>query len=175
MYPPNLTWGPPKRHHLVIYLHVKLSEPWTAEKISHHIKLQPDETDMCVWLSRTYARLVSQVQEVGSAWENVIKNKNDDIVKPSDTLIESSDTVIEHSNSAIESSDIVIEHSNSAIEPGNTAIEPGDTAIEPSDKIYSQARDNRSFSNISSCSKSKLTIINSNCCNQEKRQNSLIK
>lgn len=63
VYPPHLTWGSPKRHHLVVYLHVRLCEPWTAEQVSAHVRLQVEETDMCVWLPHDVTQCVANVFE----------------------------------------------------------------------------------------------------------------
>nr|XP_039252653.1 nucleoside diphosphate-linked moiety X motif 17-like [Styela clava] len=47
-FPPMRHLGLPKRHHIVVYLHFKLSE--TAANISEKIQLETKEVDACTWL-----------------------------------------------------------------------------------------------------------------------------
>jgi 8-oxo-dGTP pyrophosphatase MutT (NUDIX family) len=49
VYPPFLERGPPKRHHVVVYFHLRLIE--THQVLDEKIVLDPEEVDACAWLS----------------------------------------------------------------------------------------------------------------------------
>ncbi|XP_045583736.1 nucleoside diphosphate-linked moiety X motif 17 isoform X1 [Procambarus clarkii] len=49
VYPPLLELGQPKRHHVVIYLHITLQR--TSEELQKQFKLCPEEVDAAVWMS----------------------------------------------------------------------------------------------------------------------------
>ncbi|XP_068228859.1 nucleoside diphosphate-linked moiety X motif 17-like [Palaemon carinicauda] len=49
VYPPILAMGPPKRHHIVVYLHIITSH--SAKDLTSCLKLCPEEVDAAVWLS----------------------------------------------------------------------------------------------------------------------------
>ncbi|XP_060072146.1 nucleoside diphosphate-linked moiety X motif 17-like [Ylistrum balloti] len=52
VFPPKLTLGLPKRHHVVVYLYGKLNSDLTSDVLSERIRLQPEEAEACVWLDR---------------------------------------------------------------------------------------------------------------------------
>ncbi|KAG7158310.1 nucleoside diphosphate-linked moiety X motif 17-like [Homarus americanus] len=49
VFPPLLQMGQPKRHHIVVYLHVILHR--SSEQLKSQFKLCPEEVDAAVWLS----------------------------------------------------------------------------------------------------------------------------
>lgn len=49
VYPPILAMGHPKRHHIVVYLHIITSH--SAKDLISCLKLSPEEVDAAVWLS----------------------------------------------------------------------------------------------------------------------------
>ncbi|XP_041372286.1 nucleoside diphosphate-linked moiety X motif 17-like [Gigantopelta aegis] len=52
VYPPKLSHGPPKRHHVVVYLHGKLMTAVTAETLKKKLKMDPSEVEACAWFDR---------------------------------------------------------------------------------------------------------------------------
>ncbi|XP_071107220.1 nucleoside diphosphate-linked moiety X motif 17-like [Haliotis cracherodii] len=52
VYPPKLSHGLPKRHHMVVYLYGKLISDLTSDKLTSQLKMQPEEVDACTWLDR---------------------------------------------------------------------------------------------------------------------------
>ncbi len=52
VYPPKLSAGSPRRHHAVIYVHVKLEQPYTAEHTTSLLKPDPREVMAFTWLNR---------------------------------------------------------------------------------------------------------------------------
>ena len=52
MFPPKLSVGPPKRHHIVVYFHARLVNGLTASMLEDHINFDPGEVDACAWLDR---------------------------------------------------------------------------------------------------------------------------
>ncbi|XP_021368424.1 nucleoside diphosphate-linked moiety X motif 17-like isoform X2 [Mizuhopecten yessoensis] len=52
VFPPKLTLGLPKRHHVVVYLYGKLTSDLTSDVLTESIQLQPEEAEACVWLDR---------------------------------------------------------------------------------------------------------------------------
>ena len=63
MYPPKLTLGPPKRHHVVIYLHAKLHRDYTAEKLTAKVKVDPVEVGACAWFDLEKIKAIVSVVE----------------------------------------------------------------------------------------------------------------
>ena len=51
-YPPTLSLGLPIRHHIVVYFHAKLKEPFTADRLQSELRLDPEEVGASVWLER---------------------------------------------------------------------------------------------------------------------------
>jgi len=49
-YPPLITLGEPRNHHVVLYFHSKSSETW--KQLQARIKLDPKEVQASTWLSR---------------------------------------------------------------------------------------------------------------------------
>lgn len=49
VYPPALGMGQPKRHHVVVYLHITLSK--ASEQLNNEFKLCPEEVNAAAWLS----------------------------------------------------------------------------------------------------------------------------
>lgn len=60
-FPPMRHIGLPKRHHIVVYLHHKLSE--TAASISKRIQLETNEVDACTWLCSCVAEGIVATDE----------------------------------------------------------------------------------------------------------------
>ncbi|XP_027228660.2 nucleoside diphosphate-linked moiety X motif 17 isoform X1 [Penaeus vannamei] len=60
VYPPVLPMGLPKRHHIVVYLHIVLDR--TSQDLQNNFKLCGEEVDAAVWLSEELVRL--------SVWRN---------------------------------------------------------------------------------------------------------
>ncbi|XP_037785557.1 nucleoside diphosphate-linked moiety X motif 17-like [Penaeus monodon] len=56
VYPPVLYMGEPRRHHLVIYLHLKCD--LCTDDLQRLLKLQHQEVDACVWLTRELVEVV---------------------------------------------------------------------------------------------------------------------
>ncbi|XP_069138633.1 nucleoside diphosphate-linked moiety X motif 17-like [Argopecten irradians] len=52
VFPPKLTLGLPKRHHIVVYLYGKLTSDLTSDVLTKRIKLQPEEAEACLWLDQ---------------------------------------------------------------------------------------------------------------------------
>ncbi len=59
MYPPKLSAGSPRRHHAVIYIHVKLDPPYTAEHTTTLLKPDPREVMAFTWLNRQTIQVLS--------------------------------------------------------------------------------------------------------------------
>lgn len=49
VYPPMLTLGEPKRHHLVIYHYIQVAS--SKSELSKRVQLDPNEVDACAWLN----------------------------------------------------------------------------------------------------------------------------
>jgi hypothetical protein len=60
--------GQPKRHHLVLYLHAKLTSNLTSEKLDQRMKLNPDEVGASAWLD------LQMVEAIVSACEEKAVN-----------------------------------------------------------------------------------------------------
>nr|XP_045583496.1 nucleoside diphosphate-linked moiety X motif 17-like [Procambarus clarkii] len=56
LYPPVLYMGEPTRHHLVVYLHIRV--PLTASDLQRKLKLDSNEVDACLWLTQEMAEVV---------------------------------------------------------------------------------------------------------------------
>lgn len=66
VYPPRLSLGMPTRHHIVLYLHAKLTETHTAESLFDKLSFDPNEVASCVWVDHTLIRaIVHQTEEDG--------------------------------------------------------------------------------------------------------------
>jgi len=57
VFPYILSMGQPKRHHIVVYLHVQIHE--TSSDLQKRINLDRDEVDAAMWLDPILARLVA--------------------------------------------------------------------------------------------------------------------
>lgn len=57
VFPPVLSMGDPKRHHIVVYLHITLGK--TSEQLNKEFKLCPEEVDAAAWLSVNLIRLAA--------------------------------------------------------------------------------------------------------------------
>uniref|UniRef100_H2Y3B4 m7GpppN-mRNA hydrolase NUDT17 n=1 Tax=Ciona intestinalis TaxID=7719 RepID=H2Y3B4_CIOIN len=78
-YPPCLEWGLPKRHHIVIYMHCNHSEH--SREINKNIKLQIEETDSCIWVSREIAqKIVSYSSEISNTKSDTHKCNDHEII-----------------------------------------------------------------------------------------------
>ena len=58
VYPYILSMGQPKRHHVVVYLHLSLNT--AAEELRNKMMLDPEEVDAAMWLDPILARLVAE-------------------------------------------------------------------------------------------------------------------
>ena len=58
VYPYILSMGQPKRHHVVVYLHLSLTS--AAEELRYKMMLDPEEVDAAMWLDPILARLVAE-------------------------------------------------------------------------------------------------------------------
>ena len=58
VYPYILSMGQPKRHHLVVYLHLSLAT--AAAELRNKMMLDPEEVDAAMWLDTVLARLVAE-------------------------------------------------------------------------------------------------------------------
>ena len=63
VYPPKLSLGLPRRHHVVVYLYTKLKQPHTAACMQHKIALDPEEVGACAWLDRAVIESIVQASE----------------------------------------------------------------------------------------------------------------
>lgn len=51
--------GPPKRHHIVVYLHIKAKD--TAAALISKTTLAEEETDACTWLCTCFAHRIVKI------------------------------------------------------------------------------------------------------------------
>ena len=58
VYPYILSMGQPKRHHVVVYLHLNLNT--AAAELRNKMMLDPEEVDAAMWLDPILARLVAE-------------------------------------------------------------------------------------------------------------------
>ena len=58
VYPYILSMGQPKRHHVVVYLHLSLNT--AAAELRNKMMLDPEEVDAAMWLDPILARLVAE-------------------------------------------------------------------------------------------------------------------
>ena len=58
VYPYILSMGQPKRHHVVVYLHLSLNT--AAMELRNTMILDPEEVDAAMWLDPTLASLVAE-------------------------------------------------------------------------------------------------------------------
>ena len=58
VYPYILSMGQPKRHHLVVYLHLSLAT--AAAELRDKMMLDPEEVDAAMWLDPILARVVAE-------------------------------------------------------------------------------------------------------------------
>ena len=58
VYPYILSMGQPKRHHVVVYLHLSLNT--AAIELKNKMMLDPEEVDAAMWLDPSLARLVAE-------------------------------------------------------------------------------------------------------------------
>ncbi|CAI9739985.1 nucleoside diphosphate-linked moiety X motif 17 [Octopus vulgaris] len=64
VYPAKLTYGNPKRHHVVAYLHGKLRS-MTSSEAEDHLQIEPDEVDACAWFDRQQIASIVRSDEEG--------------------------------------------------------------------------------------------------------------
>ncbi|ELU08270.1 hypothetical protein CAPTEDRAFT_168621 [Capitella teleta] len=63
-YPPMLSLGLPKRHHIVVYSYAKLKAPYTTQYLQARLKLDPTEAGACAWFNREMiAAIVDAVED----------------------------------------------------------------------------------------------------------------
>ncbi|XP_005099436.1 nucleoside diphosphate-linked moiety X motif 17 [Aplysia californica] len=60
VYPPKLSVGPPKRHHIVVYFHAKLRKELTAIAMEERTKIDPNEVLSCAWLNKDLVSAIAQ-------------------------------------------------------------------------------------------------------------------
>ena len=70
VYPALLAKGDPKRHQMVVYIHVKLKK--CAEQLISEIKLCPQETDACAWLDLDQIKLATDYSTELNAEKNLV-------------------------------------------------------------------------------------------------------
>ncbi|GFR77515.1 nucleoside diphosphate-linked moiety X motif 17-like [Elysia marginata] len=63
VFPPKLSVGPPKRHHIVVYFHAQLVEGLTASKLEGSINFDPGEVDACAWLDRNLVTSIAKCDD----------------------------------------------------------------------------------------------------------------
>ena len=63
MYPPKLTVGPPKRHHIVVYFHAKLRSEFTAAAMEERTQLDANEVKSAAWLSKDVISAIAESYE----------------------------------------------------------------------------------------------------------------
>ena len=78
VYPPMLSAGNPKRHHIVIYTHIPLREQYTSSLMQKRLKLDPVETGASVWLDRPTVEAIVETSDYGQTEDlsatDLIKN-----------------------------------------------------------------------------------------------------
>lgn len=55
--------GPPVRHHIVLYLHARLTQPHTADALFERLKFDPGEVAMCAWVDRKIVEAIVKQSE----------------------------------------------------------------------------------------------------------------
>ncbi|CAH1796175.1 unnamed protein product [Owenia fusiformis] len=63
VYPTKLTIGPPKRHHVVIYMLARLAPPFTSEELDKRLKLDPGEVGAAAWVGRDLVQAIVAADE----------------------------------------------------------------------------------------------------------------
>jgi 8-oxo-dGTP pyrophosphatase MutT (NUDIX family) len=59
VYPPLLAKGEPKRHTMVLYLHIQVNK--TSKQLQSEVKLDPIETNACAWLNLAEVNIATNV------------------------------------------------------------------------------------------------------------------
>jgi 8-oxo-dGTP pyrophosphatase MutT (NUDIX family) len=59
VYPPLLAKGEPKRHTMVLYLHIQVNR--TSKQLQSEVKLDPIETNACAWLNLAEVNIATNV------------------------------------------------------------------------------------------------------------------
>ena len=63
MFPPRLGLGQPKRHHAVVYMHMKLKPEFTVQALAPYITMDPGEVGACAWFDRTQVAAIVAARE----------------------------------------------------------------------------------------------------------------
>ena len=66
MFPTKLSFGLPRRHHLVCYIHARLAAPHTADALSKHVTLDAQEVGAYAWIERQVAAAIADACEEGT-------------------------------------------------------------------------------------------------------------
>ena len=82
VYPPLLAKGDPKRHQMVVYIHVKLKK--CTDQLISEIRLCPQETDACAWLDLDQVKLATDYSTELNTEKNLViyepsKNSGDKV------------------------------------------------------------------------------------------------
>lgn len=63
-YPAMLSFGLPIRHHIVIYLHAKLKQPFTTMHLQSQLKLDPKEVGASTWITKDVVKAIVKTFDV---------------------------------------------------------------------------------------------------------------
>ncbi|KAK3788282.1 hypothetical protein RRG08_027016 [Elysia crispata] len=63
VFPPKLSVGLPKRHHIVVYFHARLVAGLTASALAERVKFDPGEVDACAWLDRNLVTSIANCDD----------------------------------------------------------------------------------------------------------------
>ncbi|RUS81612.1 hypothetical protein EGW08_010625 [Elysia chlorotica] len=63
VFPPKLSVGLPKRHHIVVYFHARLVKGLTASVLEDRLKFDPGEVDACAWLDRNLVTFIANCDD----------------------------------------------------------------------------------------------------------------
>ncbi|XP_071453230.1 nucleoside diphosphate-linked moiety X motif 17-like [Hetaerina americana] len=87
VYPVLLGLGLPKRHHVVVYLHVLVNKPW--QDIHEDIKLDPEEVQACTWLTADIVALLLRGKKENLGTHHSFLLKDDGSLLPSSLELKS--------------------------------------------------------------------------------------
>ncbi|CAL4226883.1 unnamed protein product, partial [Meganyctiphanes norvegica] len=68
VFPPVLSMGPPKRHHIVVYKHITVNA--STLQLQRKLKLDPEEVHAAVWLNRSLVERIVYGTDVGIQTED---------------------------------------------------------------------------------------------------------
>ncbi|GFN82464.1 hypothetical protein PoB_000897000 [Plakobranchus ocellatus] len=87
VFPPKLSVGLPRRHHIVVYFHARLVEGLTAALLEDRIAFDPGEVDACAWFDRSLVASIvnsndeskessSSLEHVPSLFRSLVLDRN---------------------------------------------------------------------------------------------------